>query len=573
MPVPNSPNPTSHRLLRWALACLILPGIVPAASRASGPEHTSKGPDQPLRLPLEDLGFMPLSKEFLLNGSSMFTLHYVDDKHLLVTFVVKKLIPRLPDEPIDDMDRNVDAVLVELPSGKALARTSWHLHDHAQYLWSLGHGHFLLRVRDNLTTFAPLANLSTGHPFLQHPFLASQERRIAALIVSPDGDLLTVESIKRKSPEEKPKTPLFGPTPPPEAQVAESDAVLIHFFRLHPTDDGGPVKPNFAGVVKSRRVGDIPASTAGYLAIVDQGRRQWAFDFHSYAGKKDELSPFDSSCPPAPVFVSHSEFIAFGCRNSQAMQQVGGFNMRGEEMWEQGLYGDYVAPHLGFAPAAGRFALSRILLRTSAIPDQPISADEVTSQTVIVYQTNTGKQLLRADCSPVERAGQNFAFSPDGLFLAVIHADAIEIYPLPALSSKDQAALKLAQSSAPPETNLPIHFGNQVASNSADTDLEPDVQPALPPETKTTAATTDSSTQPDTQPTTPTTPTTHAEAPATTVEAEQPEVKSPTPASQPTTDPGSPADPAPGEHRSPPTLYTLPSDKDKPPTTQKTTPQ
>jgi hypothetical protein len=566
MPVPNPPNPTSHRHLRWVLACLLL-ATIPAAGASAPERHTN--PDQPLRLLLEDLGFMPLSKEFLLNGSSMFTLHYVDDKHLLVTFVVKKLIPRLPDEPADDMDRNVEAVLLELPSGKALARTNWHLHDHAQYLWSLGHGHFLLRIRDNLTTFAPLANLSTGQPFHQNPFLASQERRIAALIVSPDGDLLTVESIKRKSPDEKPKTPLFGPTPSPEAHLAEPDAVLIHFFRLHPTNDGGPVKPDFAGVVKSRRVGDIPASTAGYLAVVDQGRRQWAFDFHSYSGKKDELSPFDSSCPPAPIFVSHSEFIAFGCRNSQAMQQVGGFNMRGEEMWEQGLYGDYVAPHLAFAPTAGRFALSRILLRTSAIPDQPISADEVTSQTVIVYQTNTGKQLLRADCSPVERAGQNFAFSPDGLSLAVVHADAIEIYSLPPLSSKDQAALKLAQSSAPPETNLPIHFGNQVANNSEDSDLEPDIQPALPTETRPAVATTNSSAQPDSQPA----PTTHAEAPATTLQAEQPDVKSPTPAPEPNAQPESPADPAPGQHRAPPTLYTLPNDKDKTPATQKTTPQ
>ena len=577
MPVPNSINPTLHRLLRWTLACLLLLTVAVAA-RASGPEHTSKNPDQPLRLSLEELGFQPISKEFLLNGSSMFTLHYVDDKHLLLTFVVKKLIPRLPDEPPDDMDRTVEAVLLELPTANVLARTNWHLHDHAQYLWSLGHGHFLLRIRDNLTTFAPLANLSTGKPFAQHPFLASQDRRIAAVIVSPDGDFLTIESIKRKPPEEKAQTPLFGPTPIPDPQLAERDSVLIHFFRLHLTDDGVPVKPLFAGVVQSRRVGDVPATTSGYLAIVDQGRRQWAFDFHSYAGKKDELSPFDSSCPPAPIFVSHSEFIAFGCRNTQTMQQVGGFNMRGEEMWEQGLYGDFIAPHLGFAPAAGRFALSRILLRTSAVPDQPISADEVNAQTVIVYQTNTGKQLLRADCSPVERAGQNFAFSPDGLSLAVVHADAIEIYPLPPLSSKDQAALKLAQSSAPPESDLPVHFGDQAASTTADADsaIEPDIQLAPAPEPQPTPAPNNSPTQPTSHPN-------HADAPTTALEAEQPDAKAkaltpiPQPVAQSQSDSQSasqsPADPEPGEHRAPPTLYNLPTDKDKTPATQKTTPQ
>src|SRR5271170_4595516 len=569
MPVPNS-IPTLHRHLRSGLAGLVLLLAIPVFAR---------GPEPPLRLPLENFGFQTLSPQFLLNGSSMLTLHYVDDKHLLITFVVHRLIPRLPDEPADDQDRVVDAVLLELPTARVLARTSWHLHDHAQYLWSLGHGHFLLRVRDTLTTFAPLANLSAGQPFAQQPFLTSPDRQFAALILSPDADLLIIETIKRTPPAKRPKTPLFGPAPSPEPQLTERNRVQINFYRLHTGDDGGPVQRSFAGVVESTNTGDIPATTAGFLAIVDQGHQHWAFDFHSYAGKKAELSPFDSTCSPAPIFVSHSEFIAFGCRNGQTRQQLGGFNMRGEEMWEQGLFGDFISPSLAYAPAGGRFALSRIMLRNSAIADQPISSDEVSAQAVIVYQTNTGKQLLRADCSPVERAGQNFAFSPDGLSLAVVHADAIEIYSLPPLTSKDQAALKLAQTSASPENDLPVHFGDQPPETTADADstIEPDIQPAPAPESQPTPAATNSPTLPTSHPT-------HADAPTTALEAEQPEVKAkaPIPAAQAAVQPQSQsqsqsdsptADPEPGEHRAPPTLYNLPTDKDKTPATQKTTPQ
>src|SRR3981189_885366 len=123
MPVPNAPIPTLHRLLHSALACLLL---------ASTPTFAAK-PEPPLRIPLENFGFQPLPTQFLLNGSSMLTLHYVDDKHLLLTFVVHRLIPRLRDEPEDDQDRVVDAVLLELPTGNILGRTTWHLHDHAQY--------------------------------------------------------------------------------------------------------------------------------------------------------------------------------------------------------------------------------------------------------------------------------------------------------------------------------------------------------------------------------------------------------------------------------------------------------
>jgi hypothetical protein len=552
MPVPRSSIPIPHRLRRTGLAWLLILAITPLFARV---------PEPTVRIPLENLGFQPLAPQFLLNGSSMLTVHYVDDKHLLFTFVTHHLIPRLPDEPEDDQDRVVDAVLLELPAGKILARTSWHLHDHAQYLWNLGHGHFLLRVRDTLTTFAPLANLSAGHPFTQYPFLVSAERRLSALILSPEFDLLIIESVKRTPPEQKPKNPLFGPTPAPAPKLADKDPVQVNFYRLHSEDDSSAVNVSFAGAVATRNTGDIPATTAGYLAVVDQGRQHWAFDFHSYAGKTAELSPFDSSCSPAPLFVSHSEFIAFGCRGGQTMQQIGGFNMRGEEMWEQGLFGDFIAPSMAYAPAGGRFALSRIMLRHSAIPDQMISNDEISSQTVVVYQTGTGKQLIHADCSPVERAGQNFTLSPNGLALAVVHGDAIEIYTLPPLTDKDEVALKLAQTSAPAENNLPVRFTAPVPS-STDADAaapQPSPQPAAVPTTTADTPPPSNQPSPSTQPTTP--------AP----EAAQPlpPALNETPDSQPS------GDPAPEQqHRTPPTLYTLPDDKVPPKDTpQKPTPQ
>jgi hypothetical protein len=567
MPVPNCPIPTPYRHLRRRLAVFLL-------FLAAIPVFAAK-PEPPLRIPLENLGFQPQSTQFLLNGSSMLTLHYVDEKHLLVTFVVHRLIPRLPDEPEDDQDRVVDAVLLEISTGRVLARTTWHLHDHAQYLWNLGHGHFLLRVRDALTTFAPLANLATKDPFAQQPFIVSAERRLAALILSPDADLLIIETVKRVPHTAKPKTPLFGPTPEPTPGLKERNAVQINFYRLHAGDDGGPVLAHPAGAIQTPSTGDIPATTAGFLAVVDQGHQHWAFDFHTYSGKKAELSPFDSSCSPAPVFVSHSEFIAFGCRGGQSRQQLGGFNMRGEEMWEQGLFGDFVAPSIAYAPSAGRFALSRILLRISAVPDQPISSDEVSAQAVVVYQTGTGKQLLRADCSPVSRAGQNFALSPNGLALAVVHADAIEIYSLPPLTTKDESDLKLARSIAPPESDLPVSLPGRSSPNDADPDPSPDLQTAAAPASVTNSP--PDSTQPTSSnppatashphPATSHTGSSEAPAPSAPPTSSSSADTSPAPASPSSADtsppPASPSsgDTPPEQRRSAPTIYTLPGDK------------
>jgi hypothetical protein len=526
MPVPKHSIPKLCRRLS-VLGSLLLFAIIRV--------QAARGPEPSLRIPLENLGFQPQSTQFMLAGSSMLTLHYVDDQHLLLTFSARHLLKRLPDDPADDQDRNIDAVLLEVPSGRILAQTTWRMHDHGQYLWALGHGHFLLRIRDSLTIFAPMANLSTGEPFAESPFLVAVDRRIAAVILSPDADLLTVESVKRTPPAPKPKPNLFGPDPPASPQLEERTGVQINFYRLRLTSGPTPsILPAFAGAVVARRTGGIPATTAGYLAVIDQGHYHYAFDFHSYSGKVDELSPFDSTCPPAPLFVSHSEFIAFGCRNGHAMQALAGFNMRGQETWEQGLFGDFIAPSLVYAPSSGRFAFSRILLRNSALSDQPISADDVSAQSVVVYQTESGKQLLHVECSPVERAGQNFTLSPDGLSLALIHADAIEIYRLPPLTSKDEAAIKLAQTSAPAETDLPVRFADRPtpSSEEADSTIQPEAQPAnaVPPTAASNAS--PDSTQASPQP------------PAT-----------PEPSTQAS------GDPVPEEHRKPPTLYTLPDDK------------
>ena len=535
-PIPQrGPGSLFYSLLGLPLLLLVL--AIPLLAR---------GPEPPLRIPLEPLGFLPPPPPFLLAGSSLFTVHYVDDRHLLVTFAVRRLLTRLPGDPEDDQDRNVDAVLLELPGGRVIARTSWRFHDHGQYLWSLGHGRFLLRVRNTLTSFAPLINLPTGQPFRERPFL-STDRRIGAVLVSPNANLLIVETVANKPRVPRPKTPLFGPTPPTPPDVsADPTPVQINFYRLSaPNDASEDIQPRIGGIGHATNTGSIASTSAGYLAIIDQGRQHWAFDFDSYAGKKDELSPFDSTCRPAPFFVSRSEFIAFGCRSGSTRQLLGGFNMRGEEMWEQNLFGDYLAPSLAYAPASGRFALSRVLVHTSPVtPEESLIPEELSGQNIVVYQTSSGKQILHAECSPVERAGQNFALSPSGLSLAVIHAEAIEIYSLPPLTSKEQNDIKLAVASAPEENDAPIRFAEEQtapaaaeASASAQSDSV-----SMPSATDTLGR--------DATEGTPPTP-----AGATAASPDGPSTSDAAPA----------GDAPPAQHRKPPTLYNLPTDPPRTP--------
>ncbi len=475
----------------------------------------AKDQNQPLRIPLEPLGFLPGSPQFLQQGSSLFTVHFVDDTHLLLTYTAHRLLTHLSDEREGDRDRYVDALLLELPTGNVLARASWRLRDHGQYLWDLGHGHFLLRVRDRLTTIAPLANLASGHSFSERPFLNLPDRRLAAILLSPTANLLILETV----PRTQAKVTFVESSQP-------QDPVLITFLRIAtPSETSEEVRVSPAGAVRSDSTGNIASISAGYLSILDQGNQHWAFDFNSYTGKTAELAPFDSTCRPSPSFVSRSEFIAFGCRSGASRQLLGGFNMRGEEMWEQGLDGEYVSPTLAFAPASGRFALSRILTHSAAIGDIESLVGDDSTQTLVVYQTGTGKQLLQVNPSPTERAGQNFTLSPNGLALAFIHNDVLEIDPLPPLTSQEDEAVKKAEASAPEENDAPIRFAS--AHRASTTSAPATSSPAI-------------------------------NAPAYIQQAEQPAANLPVPpASDPSTSAG---DAPPGQPRKPPTLYTLPTD-------------
>ncbi|GGG78061.1 hypothetical protein [Edaphobacter dinghuensis] len=528
MPVPVRTYATLRLSQLLWLALLVLLTAPPLFAGGSGPA---------VRIPLDSLGFEPQSPQFLAAGSSMLTVNYVDSNHLLFTFGVHRLMERIPNDPPDDEDRTVEAVLVELPSGHVLARTDWRLHDNGQYLWSLGHGRFLLRTHDTLTTFAPMANLTSGQPFRQRDFLTT-DRRIGVVLLSPESDLMIVESVERTPPAPAAPASLFGPDPKPAPEPlgkpGDPDPVALNFYRLALPDTGDVVEATLAGIAHAAHFGGVAAMGAGHIAIVDEGRQEWGFDFHPFNGKVKELAPFASTCNPMPRFVSSSEFVAFGCHTGDLPQVIGGFNLRGEEMWEQNLFGDYVATFMTFAPTSGRFALGRVM--GEAASDNLDQGAGLTGQSVVVYQMDSGKQILHVDCSPVVRAGQNFALSPDGMSLAAIRENSVEIFPLPPLSKKDQSDLKEARAMIPQGSELPIEFAGPT----------PAPAPASPASAETASAV--KATSPATQ--------SAATAPVA------PPSLSPPPPTQPaaavtTTAVG---DAAPEQHRKRPTLYTLPGE-------------
>ena len=517
------------------------------------------GAPPPLRITFQSLGIQLLDASLGLGLVSPTTVSFVGDRHLLVTYAVRRLMKRIPDDPPEDEDHTIAALLIDLDTGKIVARNEWRLHDYQRYLWPLGHGRFLFRQRNRFSTLAPLANLKSGQPFQESEFL-NFDRRVVAVLLSPEADFITVETGPPLEPAPKPKkrspmadfnaavAPPSNATPGPEPD-AEPDTPLLHrpsgpqiqliFVRLgYPSNDADPVVPRLAGRALSDHPVAIPLNANGYISTVREDKKNgWGMDYNTYTGKVYQLPMYDSTCQPSATMVSRGELLAFGCRGNDNQRYFAAFNLLGEEMWVKGLYDPAPMPVLGYAPGTGRFATNRLIVST-ANPDENLAQlahDHPSSQIVDVYQINSGRQLLHVSCTPVETASENFSLSPDGMGLAVVNNGAIEVYELPAPTAKEQAANQKVLAVAPADVEIPVQLGAPV---TADDKASPTPGNSGAAGSKPVAAS--------------------AVAPPEASEAEQP-VKTL-------------GDAPPEQHRKPPTLYNEPNDN-APANTQQDSPR
>ena len=400
-----------------------------------------------MRLPLADLGFPGYPVALMHAGASMATIHVLDRSHLLFTYGLRKLVPRLPGDDGNDHDRLVGAEVVEVPSGKILARTEWHLHDYGRYLWCVGHGVFVLRSANELSFFEPLRGLAAGKAF-ERTALLHREGHPEMVTNSPDGEIVTVELQKQD-----------------ETQEAEGDEqprrkhTVIEFYRLVlPKDTGGNAELRPAGLVGSPGLLRLALDGDGYLWSEDPARgSRWSVSFNEYEGKAQELAAVDSTCSPHLELLSRSEFAVLSCGASEDSQMLAAYGFDGHENWEEHVGGDLQPPAFVTAPAAGRFAMSRLSASSGGSPAGMIgAADGAMTQEIRVYGTESGDLLLSLQCLPVARTPENFDLSADGRTLAVLGNDSINLYTLPELSARDRKDLADAATMTPPLGSGPV---------------------------------------------------------------------------------------------------------------------
>jgi hypothetical protein len=399
-----------------------------------------------LQLKLDALGFPGISSTFLENGASMLTVNFMDDSHILLTYSLRNLVPRSKGAQEITDDRDVAAEVVELPSGKVQARTEWHLHDHSRYLWSLGGGSFLLRIGERLYTFSPLARLATKDVF-QRTVFPSRPVSPAAVFVSPDGGLVTVETVIKTAVSAGQTTVLLGDDAA-EPAARTGTKTFIDFFRMkHVDGPDGYLEAVAAGSIQSATPLQIPVDEDGLLWASQADSGSWNMTFDAFGGKTIQLGKLESSCMPRMQMLARSEFVALTCRGADDRIKMASFGLDGKETWEESV-GDIGAVAFAYAPQAARFAISHTV--AAGVPVQAGQPGTPARQEVRVYQNASGDLLLRADCSPVIKSMENFDLSPDGSLAVVVRGGALVVYRLPQLSKRDRDDIAEVQQFAPP---------------------------------------------------------------------------------------------------------------------------
>ena len=394
----------------------LLAGAALAALPLSAPAVTPESAIKPAeRIALEPLGFVPPSKFYKAYRVPTATLDFLDDAHLLFTFHVAKLMRREPDDPPDDQDQSIRALVLSVPGGRVESEGTWRLHDRGTYLWPLRDGYFLTRQRNTL--YVGDAKL-TLKPYL-HP-----EGTLASVQMSPDASTLTVQYSK---PAEQPKglgdAPSLGDDAPPQFLGPPRE------FHLLIVDTHARV---------ARRVGRVPHPVVlplvegGFLEVQQGKGRQWRVSVRGFDGGESRfVAEVQSPCEPQVHALSQQTFLAFTCLPMSSDHLVQAYNLDGKKLWEQIWQSRFALGTYTYTNAGNRFAYGTVEVNHEVAPLDPIDEASIVGQPVGVFDLKSGKLDAVVDASPVLTAGDNFALSPDGSRFAVLRGGAIELYTLP----------------------------------------------------------------------------------------------------------------------------------------------
>jgi hypothetical protein len=325
------------------------------------------------------------------------------------------------------LDQSIQAVVLELPTGKVVAQDQWLLHDRGRYLWRLADNKILLRMGSDLYESDSRLQLK---PLYRSP------TDVEEVELSPDGRLLVVESeLERHTPEEHERlarqAALTGGGPPAED-------VQIRMLRLD--------QPKLMLSAHANAAGDLPATVDGFFSQEKVGETDWNVRFHPYEKAEptggDIVAHVDSACDPSEKVLSAQSILILSCPHGHDDRFVSAYSLSSHKLWDGRWQSNFTWPAFRMAQSGTSVAISWIAVNHPVSAAAPINDEDVQNQVLSVLDSQTGSLRLAVLLKPIVSAGGNFALSADGNRLAVLNHGEIEVYdlPAPAPSPSERAA-------------------------------------------------------------------------------------------------------------------------------------
>lgn len=366
-------------------------------------------------IPVEPFGFAAPGTFYQGQRQSLVSLDFLDENRLLFTFRAPGLVRRMLGD--DDRPRQIRALVLTVPQGALESEALWTIHEGGRYLWMLGGSHFLLSDGDMLKDGDATLELK---PLLHFP------GPMLWLEMDPAQQLFVTDS--RESADAKTKADASpGPATAAadvEEHVPRSENAPDIVLRILRRTSGEVML-----VSRVRTVVHLPISSEGYLEALRASGRDWMLNLNAFTGGSRLLGRVSSTCSPPLVFLKQDVVLANTCA-AQGGRDLVAVSTDGRRLWDAPAPPTQVWPVL--VPAPGGTLLARETLTVSHPVDAfaPLSFDDVTGQLVEVFDSGTGKLVLKAPASPVLDGGGNVAISPSGRRVAVLNGGAIQVYEL-----------------------------------------------------------------------------------------------------------------------------------------------
>lgn len=414
---------------------LITPAVKEPNKHKKQAPSADPGPHPAISIPVTPLGFAPPAAFYLGDRLAQASLNFLSEDSILFTFRIPGLIERehtpagqnSSEDPSQE-ERNIRAVVLDLPSGKVTAETVWRLHDYSRYLWMLNGDHFLLRDRNLLQMGDASLHLE---PFLRFP------GSLRSIELDPKHQLLVANTIEPPAPESKEGASSESkPSTGPEIASTTPSGT----FRL---DNPADSKPENQRLLRILRMADgkvllftrlegaaphLPVDGEGFYDAIRGNGPYWLISYRTFSGADNPILQVESTCFPSLDAMAPGLVLASACTGDAGRKLIA-LTRDKHRLWDVATPPTWVWPLL--IQSGPRLARATVNATHPIGPMTPLDREDMRGQTVQVYDLATGRVAITVPASPVLDGGGGFALSPSGNRLAVLNAGAIQIFDLP----------------------------------------------------------------------------------------------------------------------------------------------